>query len=198
MLIRVYCGPGVGERSLAAVLEALRDESSAAVVTLNAEELLQSASWEQDCCCLVFPGGRDVPYLEALAGAGCARIRRYVEGGGSYLGLCAGAYFGSAYCEFERCGAAWIEDSKPALRYRALLPRLLHLALTRSSPGALRWRSAARVSWPSSPARRWVPVRPASRTTARLAASWRARWTRGASVKRRSLINTEAVTSDSA
>ena len=105
MLIRVYCGPGVGERSLAAVLEALRDESSAAVVTLNANELLQSAGWEQDCCCLVFPGGRDVPYLEALAGAGCARIRRYVEGGGSYLGLCAGAYFGSAYCEFEKCEA---------------------------------------------------------------------------------------------
>jgi glutamine amidotransferase-like uncharacterized protein/biotin transporter BioY len=52
---------------------------------------------------LVFPGGADVPYCGALHGAGTARIRAWVEqNGGAYLGLCAGAYFGAAQCDFER------------------------------------------------------------------------------------------------
>ena len=34
--------------------------------------------------------------------AACARIRKFVEGGGAYLGLCAGAYFGCRHIEFER------------------------------------------------------------------------------------------------
>lgn len=44
----------------------------------------------------VMPGGADLYYCEKLNGPGNARIRAYVEGGGSYLGICAGAYYACA------------------------------------------------------------------------------------------------------
>ncbi len=50
---------------------------------------------------LVMPGGRDIPFHEALKGRGNASIRHYVEQGGTYLGLCAGAYYGSDSVKFE-------------------------------------------------------------------------------------------------
>lgn len=50
---------------------------------------------------MVFPGGADRFYCSNLNGHGNSRIRRYVETGGSYLGFCAGGYYGAARCEFE-------------------------------------------------------------------------------------------------
>lgn len=40
-------------------------------------------------------------YCRSLNGAGNRRIKAYVQGGGKYIGLCAGGYYGSAKCEFE-------------------------------------------------------------------------------------------------
>lgn len=53
------------------------------------------------CALLVFPGGADLGYCRTLNGEGNHRIRRYVSNGGSYLGFCAGGYYGSSKCEFE-------------------------------------------------------------------------------------------------
>lgn len=46
------------------------------------------------------PGGADLPYCRALNGLGNQRIKQFVSNGGRYIGLCAGAYYGSARCEF--------------------------------------------------------------------------------------------------
>lgn len=43
---------------------------------------------------LVMPGGADLYFCEKLNGKGNAAIRDYVEHGGAYLGICAGAYYG--------------------------------------------------------------------------------------------------------
>ena len=40
-------------------------------------------------------------YCRTLNGEGNRRILQYVQRGGSYLGLCAGGYYGTARCEFE-------------------------------------------------------------------------------------------------
>ena len=48
------------------------------------------------------PGGRDLPYCKELDGAGNQEIGQFVKEGGSYLGICAGAYYGSAYVEFAK------------------------------------------------------------------------------------------------
>ncbi|KAK2077519.1 hypothetical protein QBZ16_004364 [Prototheca wickerhamii] len=73
----------------------------ARVSTLGSQALL-SGGWQDDCLALVLPGGADLPYCRELNGRGTHAIRRYVEGGGAYLGLCAGAYFASGFVSFER------------------------------------------------------------------------------------------------
>lgn len=59
----------------------------------------------------VMPGGADLYYCEKLNGDGNKFIRRYVEQGGAYLGICAGAYYACSAIEWakgttqEICGA---------------------------------------------------------------------------------------------
>lgn len=55
----------------------------------------------QHCRLLVMPGGRDLPYCSALNGAGNEEIRDFVKKGGSYLGLCAGGYYGASHVQFS-------------------------------------------------------------------------------------------------
>jgi biotin--protein ligase len=57
----------------------------------------------------VFPGGADLGYCRTLNGEGNRRISRYINSGGSYLGFCAGGYYGSSKCEFE------VDDPKMAV-----------------------------------------------------------------------------------
>lgn len=71
-----------------------------AVIPIS-ETLLLKEPWPQTCALLVFPGGADLGYCRVLNGEGNRRISDYVRRGGSYLGFCAGGYYGSKKCEFE-------------------------------------------------------------------------------------------------
>ena len=71
------------------------------VDTITPEELLRD-NWTHSCSLIVMPGGRDLPYVARLRGAGNQRIKDFVHNGGSYLGLCAGGYYGSAAVEFAK------------------------------------------------------------------------------------------------
>lgn len=97
----IYDGVGVSQTSLSHTIYSLKRLLAPryAVQTVTAEVLI-SHPWAPTCALLVIPGGRDVPYVEALSRA-AKRIESYVRGGGSYLGLCAGAYFASARVEWE-------------------------------------------------------------------------------------------------
>lgn len=57
--------------------------------------------WTSSCALLVFPGGADLGYCRSLNGEGNRRIEQYVRRGGSFLGFCAGGYYGCEKCEFE-------------------------------------------------------------------------------------------------
>ena len=48
-------------------------------------------------------------YCRTLNGEGNRRISQYVNRGGTYLGFCAGGYYGSSRCEFE------VNDKKMAV-----------------------------------------------------------------------------------
>jgi glutamine amidotransferase-like uncharacterized protein len=50
----------------------------------------------------VMPGGADLPYCKKLNGLGNDNIRAYVEEGGTYLGICAGAYYGCHDIEYHK------------------------------------------------------------------------------------------------
>ncbi len=65
---------------------------------------IRQGDWPLNCDLLIVPGGRDIPYCEALYGKGIQAIKDYVNSGGRYLGLCAGAYFSCAHLMFDEGG----------------------------------------------------------------------------------------------
>eukprot|EP00899_Mesostigma_viride_P023004 jgi/Mesvir1/3889/Mv19837-RA.1 len=104
-LILVYTGPGAHPTCIECCCTEIQElvQPGYHVVQVGAAELLDGG-WEQATALLVMPGGRDIPYCLLLNGDGTSRIRRYVESGGAYLGICAGGYFGCGYVEFDKGG----------------------------------------------------------------------------------------------
>lgn len=98
--ISVYSDQGVDGESLKQLIRGLR-ELGFASRRLSAAALINEP-WEKSSKLLIVPGGRDIFYQEALQGRGTDKIRAFVEGGGSYLGICAGGYFGCSQIEFEK------------------------------------------------------------------------------------------------
>jgi biotin---protein ligase len=72
-------------------------------------DIIIKEPWSATCALLVFPGGADLGYCRTLNGEGNRRISQYVNRGGSYLGFCAGGYYGCSRCEFE------VDDPKMAV-----------------------------------------------------------------------------------
>ncbi len=103
MNILIYKGEGVGPIAFKQTMNSLKEASPtfASIRAINSAGLLEEA-WEETASLLVFPGGRALPYHTHLKGAANHRIRSYVSRGGTYLGLCAGAYYGASHVEFEK------------------------------------------------------------------------------------------------
>ena len=53
---------------------------------------------------LIIPGGRDLPYVQHLNEECVSLIKEFISNGGSYLGICAGAYFSSNHVVFDPNG----------------------------------------------------------------------------------------------
>jgi biotin--protein ligase len=100
--IYIYSGPGAAAESLFQTLSALQ---ALAPLPYKIHKIgfreLKGGAWAQDAALLIMPGGADIPYAKYLSGEGTTKIRGYVEQGGSYLGICAGAYFASTEIIFE-------------------------------------------------------------------------------------------------
>lgn len=75
--------------------------SSILVETTTAEEIV-STNLSDHCSLLIMPGGRDLPYVNKLQGRGNRNISDFVRNGGSYLGICAGAYYGCSLVQFAQ------------------------------------------------------------------------------------------------
>lgn len=101
-IIRIYSDIGVSQFSLKCLLKEIENLSLDAR-TITAKEVA-SESWQEDTSIFIMPGGRDLMYLKKLKDRGIQNIKSYVQKGGSYLGICAGAYFGSEFIEFDKGG----------------------------------------------------------------------------------------------
>jgi len=53
----------------------------------------------EDCSLLIVPGGYTARYVDALDEEDFEQIRKFVSGGGGYIGICAGAYIAAANVE---------------------------------------------------------------------------------------------------
>ena len=65
--------------------------------------------WRDYADGFIMPGGADLPYCSKLNGPGNKQIQEFVRAGGSYVGFCAGAYYGSAYVEFDKVFVRLVE-----------------------------------------------------------------------------------------
>lgn len=96
----IYSDEGVSTFSLQECLSTFRPYFEK-LTPIDHEGLLHT-SWEKENHVLIIPGGRDIPYNRLLRGKGTEKISRFVKEGGSYLGICAGAYFATAEVIFEK------------------------------------------------------------------------------------------------
>lgn len=98
----VYADKGVcvpSADALAGQLKLLLDPS--VVIRKVDGEYLRRSNWEDKTVVLAMGGGSCRQWDEQLQPEGIEKIQRYVNGGGKYIGLCAGAYFASAESRFK-------------------------------------------------------------------------------------------------
>eukprot|EP00474_Spongospora_subterranea_P000607 CRZ01065.1 hypothetical protein [Spongospora subterranea] len=62
---------------------------------------LRENDWESTSSIVIIPGGRDKPFTTDLSPV-TDRIRKFVENGGNYIGIGAGAYFASNSIDFQK------------------------------------------------------------------------------------------------
>lgn len=96
--ITLYCDKGAGAFSVLSVKRYFKHDN----ITLVSSDDVIRHGIPSSMDLFIMPGGADIPYTQKLNGKGNEAIRRYVENGGTYLGICAGAYYGSKDIEFQK------------------------------------------------------------------------------------------------
>lgn len=101
--IYIYADDGTDGECIEQTTASLENELSREyrITQIMASQVI-NGSWRDDAALFVIPGGRATPYAESLNGKGNDKIRQYVEGGGAFLGICAGSYYGGAFVEFGK------------------------------------------------------------------------------------------------
>ena len=93
LLVALYDGPGTGApMPLAKQIETM--VPSALVLPVGPEEIRRGTLDSFDV--VVFAGGMAPQQYDALAGDGRRKVRKWVDRGGGFVGLCAGGYLASA------------------------------------------------------------------------------------------------------
>lgn len=113
--ITVYSDEGVDPDSLKHTIRSLQTElcpREYVIRRVRAKDVI-CGNWRYRSYAFVIPGGRDVFYVKALGKEGAAQIRSFVEEGGVYLGICAGAYYATQSIEFERGGELEVCGDRP-------------------------------------------------------------------------------------
>jgi glutamine amidotransferase-like uncharacterized protein len=126
--VRVYHDAGTGEFSRGCLMYALSNAFAgrARVERIHANEIVTSDDWHEGTLLLAFPGGADLPYAERLDGPGNASILRYLEKGGAFLGVCAGAYYACARVAFEPAAPGTITGTRELALFQGTARGSLH------------------------------------------------------------------------
>lgn len=97
--ILIYCDYGC---SNVANLEKMLNQyfPDASVGYTDSARIIQG-ELNRDVKAFFMPGGAATPYRKKLAVLGNEQIKKYVENGGFYFGVCAGAYYACSRVEFE-------------------------------------------------------------------------------------------------
>lgn len=96
--IVIYQDEGVGPFSLSCLQGFFKNDG---VRLVNADAVIAGTAFDE-ADLFAIPGGADKPYARKLDGKGNTNIRSFVERGGTYLGVCAGAYYACKDIAFHK------------------------------------------------------------------------------------------------
>ena len=99
--VLVYADAGTSHDLSSQLLDFLKVVAKEEQVRRVMADELARGDWMGGCKMLIIPAGRDLEYVRLLPSATLRLIRQFIEGGGSYLGICGGAYFASGTVVFE-------------------------------------------------------------------------------------------------
>jgi len=91
--VAVYQDAGVSDK-VVHLLDLLKTHPELAITKINGNDIREGKL--QDTDVVLFPGGSGGGEAKSLEEAGRKEVRSFVERGGGYLGICAGAYLASA------------------------------------------------------------------------------------------------------
>lgn len=93
--VAVYADAGAPKKGVENVRRCLSGAEGFAVETVSALDIRRGALDAYDVA--IFPGGSGGKQAETLGQEGRERVREFVENGGGFVGICAGAYLASAH-----------------------------------------------------------------------------------------------------
>jgi glutamine amidotransferase-like uncharacterized protein len=112
---------------------------------MGAQAMIETL-WEEEASLLIISGGRDVFYHSMLNGKGTDKIRSFIEKGGKYLGICAGAYFACKEIEFEKGGPLEVCASRSLQLFPGIAKGSAY-GLNKYCYENRRGAEAAKISW---------------------------------------------------
>ncbi|RRD40042.1 biotin--protein ligase [Leptotrichia sp. OH3620_COT-345] len=97
--ILIYADEGTSEIGVSSLLTACKTKLGLEAKRVSSEDIKNGILKTTDI--FVIPGGADIPYCKKLNGEGNRKIIEYVDAGGLYIGICAGAYYACRRINFK-------------------------------------------------------------------------------------------------
>lgn len=100
--VLIYDGPGVANLQIPLIKAIKKCLGHCYDVIPVDHTTIYTQPWQETTRLFIVPGGRDLVFLDSIhrveaggdaSATGLSKIRNWVKEGGSYLGICAGAYF---------------------------------------------------------------------------------------------------------
>lgn len=148
--ILIYCDYGTNDIGcLKRSLEQYFTPLGVDVETTDAKGIVNENSLDDNTLAFFMPGGRATPYMEKLKVQGNRKIAGYVERGGLYFGICAGAYYASRkvffetdikeLCVIQECGLNLIDADAVGTLYKELKISPYTMDFNSVAPVEVRW-----------------------------------------------------------
>jgi glutamine amidotransferase-like uncharacterized protein len=118
--IFIYNDFGISELSLNELNKCMttifKHEKTVSIEFINGSEIqsgkLMNQKTKPSSILLCLGGGFDIGYLKSLDIQGCNEIIKFINAGGNYLGICAGAYFATDLIEFDLEGPLEVKGNR--------------------------------------------------------------------------------------
>lgn len=148
--ILIYCDYGTNDiGNLKQSLEEYFAPLDVKIETTDAKGIVNENSLNENVLAFFMPGGRATPYIEKLKVQGNQKIAAYVQNGGVYFGICAGAYYAGRkvffetdvkeLCIIQECGLNLIDADAVGTLYKELNISPYTMDFNSISPVEVRW-----------------------------------------------------------